>query len=188
MDPYLEIHYSERMDWWRDMGVCLAVDLANTSPDDRRPDVLGSQELVARWLELTGGPPDSDAPALRALRGDVEGILSARTAGRRLPHAAVEQLNAAVRAAPSLPQLENDELVYVAAASPDAAFRAEIACSAIELLGRGPLPRRCAGPGCGRLVVGRADRRWCGDRCGNRFRVAHHRQRQGNVGSLTDRT
>ena len=76
--------------------------------------------------------------------------------------------------------LEADELAVRYSASPADAFLADVAGSAITLLG-GPgrdRHRRCEAPGCGRwFVASRPRQRWCSPGCGNRARVARFQQR-----------
>jgi len=78
--------------------------------------------------------------------------------------------------------LEAGELVVRYNASPPDAFLADIATSAITLVG-GPgrdRLRRCGAPGCGRwFVASRPRQRWCSPTCGNRARVARFQERRG---------
>jgi len=118
---------------------------------------------------------------LQALRGQVRALLAAAVRRRTLPRAAVAAVNRAVAAAPAVAQLEADELVYHYNASPPDAFLADIATSAITLVGgpRRDLLRRCAAPGCGRFFVASRPRQtWCGPSCGNRARLARFHQRR----------
>ena len=90
-------------------------------------------------------------------------------------------VNRAVAAAPAVAQLEAGELVYRYHASPPDAFLADVAASAIMLVG-GPgrdRLRRCTAPGCGRFFVASRPRQtWCGPSCGNRARLARFHQRR----------
>jgi predicted RNA-binding Zn ribbon-like protein len=92
----------------------------------------------------------------------------------------VTAVNRAAAAAPAIVQLEAGELVVRYNASPGDAFLADVAGSAISLvggLGRDRL-RRCGAPGCGRwFVASRPRQRWCSPSCGNRARVARFQQR-----------
>jgi predicted RNA-binding Zn ribbon-like protein len=105
-----------------------------------------------------------------------------RSGGVPLPPAAVAAVNRAGAAAPGVAQLEAGELVVRYNASPPDAFLADIATSAITLVG-GPgrdRLRRCGAPGCGRwFVASRPRQRWCSPTCGNRARVARFQERRG---------
>jgi hypothetical protein len=78
-------------------------------------------------------------------------------------------------------QLEAGELVVRHNASPPDAFQADIATSAITLVG-GPgrdRRRRRGAPGCGRwFVASRPRQRWCSPTCGDRARVARFQERR----------
>jgi predicted RNA-binding Zn ribbon-like protein len=162
----------------------LAIDLANTlqlQRDGTTADLLADQDGLARWLRGTGGPGEVGASRLRALRGHVLALLAAAVRQQTLPRAAVAAVNRAGAAAPGVAQLEAGELVVRYNASPPDAFLAEIATSAITLVGgpRGDRLRRCGAPGCGRwFVASRPRRRWCSPSCGNRARVARFQQRR----------
>jgi predicted RNA-binding Zn ribbon-like protein len=162
----------------------LAVDLANTlrlERDGATADLLADRQGLARWLRGTGGPEDATAAHLRELRGHVVALLAAAVRQRALPPAAVAAVNRAGAAAPGVAQLEAGELVVRYHASPPDAFLADIATSAITLVG-GPgrdRLRRCGAPGCGRwFVASRPRQRWCSPTCGNRARVARFQERR----------
>jgi predicted RNA-binding Zn ribbon-like protein len=176
--------YRFSMEPWDELTGELAIDLANTLRPDRdggTADLLADPDRLARWLRRRGAPGEVGAPALSALRGEVRALLDAAVRRRRLPRAAVAAVNRAVAAAPAVAQLEAGELVYHYRASPPDAFLADIASSAIMLVG-GPgrdLLRRCAAPGCGRFFVASRPRQtWCGPSCGNRARLARFHQRR----------
>jgi predicted RNA-binding Zn ribbon-like protein len=182
----------------------LAIDLANTlelGRDGTTVDLLADQEGLARWLRGVGGPgrpgrsggagePGAadeagagdgvGAERLQALRGHVLALLGAAVRQRPLPRAAVTAVNRAAAAAAAVVQLEAGELVVRYNASPGDAFLADVAGSAISLVG-GPgrdRLRRCGAPGCGRwFVASRPRQRWCSPSCGNRARVARFQQR-----------
>jgi predicted RNA-binding Zn ribbon-like protein len=170
----------------------LAIDLANKLErrrDGATVDLLADQDGLARWLRGTGGPGGPGgtdgvrgvgAEQLQALRGHVLALLGAAVGQRPLPRAAVTAVNHAAAAAPAVVQLEADELVVRYNASPGDAFLADVAASAISLvggLGRDRL-RHCRAPGCGRwFVASRPRQRWCSPSCGNRARVARFQQR-----------
>ena len=162
----------------------LAIDLANTlrpAGDGSTLDLLADEDRLARWLRGAGGP-DAIAPSeLATLRTHVRALLTAAVARRPLPPAAVTAVNRAGAAAPGFAQLEAGELVVRYHASPAEAFLADIATSAIGLVG-GPdrdRLRRCQAPGCGRwFLASRPRQTWCSPDCGNRARLARFRQRR----------
>jgi predicted RNA-binding Zn ribbon-like protein len=164
----------------------LAIDLANTLQlrrDGTTVDLLADPDGLARWLRGTGGPGGPEeigAGQLQALRQHVLALLAAAVEQRRLPRAAVSAVNRAAAAAPAVVQLEADELVVRYNASPADAFLADVAGSAITLVGGPGRPRlrRCEAPGCGRwFVASRPRQRWHSPGCGNRARVARFQQR-----------
>jgi predicted RNA-binding Zn ribbon-like protein len=162
----------------------LAIDLANTlgfGRDGTAIDLLADRDGLARWLHGTGGPDEVGLPELQALRDHVRALLAAAVARHPLPQAAVTAVNRAGAAAPAVPQLEAGELVVRYGASPADAFLADVATSAITLVG-GPQRdrlRRCAAPGCGRwFVASRPRQTWCSPSCGNRARLARFQQRR----------
>jgi predicted RNA-binding Zn ribbon-like protein len=108
-------------------------------------------------------------------------VLDAAVQQRTLPGAAVTAVNRVAAAAPTFARLEADELVIRYHASPPDAFLADIATSAIALVG-GPgrdRLRRCGAPGCGRwFLASRPRQRWCSPSCGNRARLARFQQRR----------
>jgi predicted RNA-binding Zn ribbon-like protein len=162
----------------------LAIDLANTlrvERDATTTDLLADRDRLASWLRRRGVAGGVGAPELQALRGHVGALLAAAVQRRALPRTAVAAVNRAVAAAPAVAQLEGDELVFHYHASPPDAFLADIATSAITLVG-GPgrdRLRRCAAPGCGRwFLASRPRQTWCGSSCGNRARLARFHQRR----------
>jgi predicted RNA-binding Zn ribbon-like protein len=162
----------------------LAIDLANTlklQRDGTTADLLADQGGLARWLRGTGGPGAMSGRQLQELRGQVLALLAAAVRRRALPPAAVAAVNRTGAAAPGVAQLEAGELVVRYNASPPEAFLADIATSAITLVG-GPgrdRLRRCGAPGCGRwFLASRPRQRWCSPACGNRARVARFQQRR----------
>jgi predicted RNA-binding Zn ribbon-like protein len=176
----------------------LAIDLANTLElrrDGTTVDLLADQGGLARWLRHAGGPggpggsggsggtgggDEVAAEQLQALRGHVLALLGAAVRQRPLPRAAVTAVNRAAAGAPAVVQLEAGELVVRYDASPGDAFLADVAASAISMVGgpRRDRLRRCGAPGCGRwFVASRPRQRWCSPNCGNRARVARFQQR-----------
>ena len=160
----------------------LALDLANT----RRPargggDLLADEDALVHWLRGTGGPDVVRYSELAALRDHVRALLTAAVSKRTPPPAAVTAVNQACAAAPGFAQLEAGELVVRSYASPADAFLADIAASAIGLVG-GPERdrlRRCEAPGCRRwFLASRPRQTWCSPGCGNRARLARFQQRR----------
>jgi predicted RNA-binding Zn ribbon-like protein len=188
---------------YEDTGV-LAIDLANTLElrrDGTTVDLLADQDGLARWLRHAGGPgspggssgssgssgsggtlggDEVAAEQLQALRGHVLALFGAAVRQHPLPRAAVTAVNRAAAGAPAVVQLEAGELVVHYDASPGDAFLADVAASAISMVGgpRRDRLRRCGAPGCGRwFVASRPRQRWCSPNCGNRARVARFQQR-----------
>jgi len=109
-------------------------------------------------------------------------LFDAAIDGRPLPVDSVEQINGTSARVPRVAVLGDDgSSLEPLAASGATRLLAEIAWSAIDLLG-GPERerlRRCGA--CGTIFVAtRPDRLWCSDRCGNRIRVARHHARSKN--------
>jgi predicted RNA-binding Zn ribbon-like protein len=157
----------------------LAVELAN--------EELRSAGDLRRWLAGRAAFDEgaSDEVSLRLpdfldLRGAIRQALEASVGGGPFPAAAVERLNEASARVPFVRRLDPPEVVdRPVAASATARTLAEIAWSAIVLLGpeRRDRLRRCEA--CGRFFVAtRTDRRWCSTACGNRTRVARHHARR----------
>ena len=162
----------------------LAIDLANTLKlrrDGTTTDLLADRDGFTRWLRGSGGPDEASPSDLQALRGHVRALLAAAVERRALPPAAVAAVNQASAAAAAYAQLEADELVFRSDTSPADAFLADLATSAITLVG-GPgrdRLRACGAPGCGRwFVASRPRQTWCGPSCGNRARLARFQQRR----------
>jgi predicted RNA-binding Zn ribbon-like protein len=162
----------------------LAIDLANTlllQRDGATADLLADREARAGWLRGAGGPDGLGARRLQALRGHVRDLLAAAVGRRPLPGRAVAAVNRAGAAAPAVTQLEAGELVVRYHASPPEAFLADVAASAIALVG-GPgrdRLRQCGAPGCGSwFLASRPRQTWCSTACGNRARLARFKQRR----------
>ena len=160
------------------MSAALALSLSNARLDS-------AADLVS-WLRGEAGlEPDQAAElALRLaefkeLRSCLLDLVGAAGQGRPLPDDAVGRLNEISARVPRVARLGGDgSSLEPIAASGAPLLLAEIAWSAIGLLG-GPdreRLRRC--PACGMIFVAtRPDRLWCSDRCGNRIRVARHHAR-----------
>lgn len=161
----------------------LAIDLANTlqlQRDGATADLLANRDGLARWLRGTGGPDAISSRQLQALREHVRALLAAAFQRRALPPAAVTAVNRAAADAPTVVQLEADELVVRYHASPPEAFLADVAASAISMVGSPSRDRlrQCGAPGCGRwFLASRPRQHWCSPACGNRARLARFHQR-----------
>ena len=167
-----------------------AVDLANTvvKTSGGPVDLLTSEQELAVWIAAERGRVSDVESArgrleeVRDLRDAVHGLLHARKEGRRPPPASVDAVNGASRAVPVAPVLGEDLAVSEepVAAEPFDRFRAAIARSAIELLGRGAEAlAKCGAPSCGMLFLpANARQTWCSPACGNRARVARHAARR----------
>jgi predicted RNA-binding Zn ribbon-like protein len=156
----------------------LAVFLAN--------EAVRSGSDVRRLLQARGADERTSEevafrlPEFLDLRDALREVLEASICGGPFPAAAVERLNEASARVPWIRRLEPPDAVERPSSSGAAArVMAEIAWSAISLVGtdRRERLRRC--PACGRFfVTTRAGRLWCSAACGNRTRVARHQARR----------
>jgi predicted RNA-binding Zn ribbon-like protein len=157
-----------------------AVDLANAD--------LGTPAGLFGFLERRGlgsgleiGEIGLRLLEFEALRSAIRELFDASLGGGPLPAAAVRQLNETSGRVPRVLSLDPGggavERELGAARNPSARILAEIARSAIALLGTQPdRVRRC--PACGSFfLTTRATRTWCSSSCGNRTRVARHNAR-----------
>jgi predicted RNA-binding Zn ribbon-like protein len=150
---------------------------------------LVSAAALDEWLrDVAGVAPDRAAELslrlaeFRVVQSCLLNLFDAAIDGRPLPVDSVEQLNGTSARVPRVAALGDDgSSLEPLAASGASRVLAEIAWSAIDLLG-GPERerlRRCGA--CGTIFVAtRPDRLWCSDRCGNRIRVARHHARSRN--------
>ena len=162
-----------------------AVDLANED--------LRSGADLRRWLKRRGSFDERTSeelsfrlPDFMDLRSSLRDVLDASIGGGPFPAAAVERLNETSARVPTVLRLDPPNAVGlpIAADVPIASgvaagLLAEIARSAISLVGtdRRERLRRC--PACGRFfLTTRRDRLWCSLACGNRTRVARHHARR----------
>lgn len=180
------------------------VRLMNTVWADRHGvhDALGSVDGLRRWLAATspsqldpGGDSTVTAAELaefRTVRDGLRRLAAVVTADERALGAsptgdvarAVADVNAAVTAAGTWPQLEfRDGALHrrsVGTGSPASRALAGLAAEGVALLS-GPdrdLLRACGAPGCVLYFVRDHPRReWCSPACGNRVRAARHYQR-----------
>ncbi len=180
------------------VGEPLALDLVNTRPrvSAGAVDLIADGKGLRAWLELEKdrlsevNPSDlvsisvKDLGHIHAVRDSLAMALDHRMRGLGLPAAAVEGLNAAMRAAPAVQRLEwGDPPLLKSQREGSAAVRlaAFLAQDAAELLAGpgGQQIRKCEAEDCVMLFVGNnARRRWCSAaRCGNRVRVSRYYQR-----------
>lgn len=174
------------------LGQNLAVDLANTVIAVRAGDELdglATETELARWLELERDRLD-EAPGaearlrdFRLLRDAVRALLASAAASRELPAGAVDAVNRASAAAPSVVQLRAPAgaVVESRASNRVDTILGAIAASAVELLGGADreLVRVCEAPRCGLFFLAtRGRQQWCSPSCGNRARVARHYARR----------
>jgi predicted RNA-binding Zn ribbon-like protein len=160
-----------------------AVDLSNVD--------LRSGGDLRRWLAERGAFDEGTRqelsfrlPDFLDLRASLRDVLEASIGGGPFPAAAVERLNEASARVPTIRRLEPPDAVdRPIPVGPAAGLLADIARSAITLVGteRRERLRRC--PACGRFfLTTRTDRLWCSNVCGNRIRVArHHERRRGGT-------
>lgn len=175
----------------------LAIELANTTHARQGSicDDLQTPADLAAWLgrvrSMFAVPLDdrsvsavtaAELAAARDLRDVVRAAGAAASGGQAPDRAVLEELNAAVRAAPRWWELAYDATTprvtarHGAAAVPGAL--AEVAADAIDLLVTGRVGA-CAAPGCVLLFLrDRPNREWCSNACGNRARVARHHDRR----------
>ena len=177
------------------VGEPLAVDLVNTRT--ATADLLVTPDDLRAWLARQTdrlGDPDSadraalgpaDVAAVRDLREHVADALAHLRRDDAPPAAAMEGINDAQRAAPSIRQISADgpsvTAVPVRTGRPGAPLVAWLAEAAADLLAGGDVARlrECAADDCVMLfVAANPRRRWCTpDICGNRARVARHYRR-----------
>jgi predicted RNA-binding Zn ribbon-like protein len=173
---------------WDWLGEALAVDFANTTRrfGDEERELLEVPDDLVLWAELERGRVPLIEPAavrlgeIRTLRDDVKALLHAVVRDERAAAAAVERVNARVRAAPLVPQLHDGEVVLApaAAAAPLDELLARVAQSAIDLVAHGGVGF-CDAPSCGQFFERRrVSQLWCSDVCGTRARVARHAHRR----------
>jgi predicted RNA-binding Zn ribbon-like protein len=176
---------SARLDGWEWLGAPLALDLANSLVQVRpgvTRDLLETDEQLEGWLsrERARLPRVGASPAFRELRDALHSLLSAVTADKPLPRAAIAAVNAAGARSDGQLRLALRGGVPVAetagSGTPLDRALAAIARSAVELLA-GPDRERlraCKAPSCGMFFLGRPDQEWCSVPCGNRARAARH--------------
>jgi predicted RNA-binding Zn ribbon-like protein len=173
---------------WDWLGEALAIDFANTTKragDDEQELLREPGDLVTWAAQEAGRVPAIDADAvrlgeIRTFRDDVKALLHATVDGEDAPVAAVDRVNARLRAAPLVLQWRDGATVLAPAApaAPLDELLARVAHSAVELAGRGGIGF-CDAPSCGQFFErGRVSQLWCSDACGTRARVARHAHRR----------
>lgn len=167
------------------LGEPPSMELANTDYGDGAFDFLGTEELVAGWLDAMGIDDRPASDVLRGLRDAAHGLF-ASVADELPPEPRhIEIVNRHARGARSAPQLQWDHgwrsEVRTEGSCGEATLRA-LAEDAIALLGDGAAIRRCAAPDCTMLFVRQHHlRRFCHPTCSGRTRQAAYvrRQRRG---------
>lgn len=167
------------------LGEPIAIELANTwyGLGEDAIDLLEPPGLALAWVaEVAGAMPLDDVEQLRELRDAVRALVSARAAGLPLSRRAITTLNrhaAAGCASVALSVDRKGQAASVVSFRGDAALRARLATSCIEVL-TGPHPlHRCEGEGCGLFFVQQhGRRRFCHDGCSHRARQQRYRRGQ----------
>ncbi|OAR26843.1 hypothetical protein A8W25_00630 [Streptomyces sp. ERV7] len=176
-----------------DRGTGTGGRAAETAATEATIEAAAAEALTAAAFTAD----DNALTAVRALRAAVRALFaravlpdppSAADAQRLLPvEMALELLNAAAAAVPTVPRLEWPEgadpyTVHRGTGDPDAvtALCAALARAAVDFLA-GPdraRLRACHAPRCVRYFLKEHPRQeWCGPSCGNRARVARHQRR-----------
>jgi len=165
-----------------------ATDLCNTTPvvDGQRLDLLADPASVGAWLDESA-VTDVLFAALTAdeQRRVASFVHRLRDALRvALEHGTVDRLNDVLLSERGVLQvtLVADEPVRLAATSPAAQLRLDLAAATLDIFRHDPaFVRRCANPSCVLLfldVSKSGRRRWCDmATCGNRAKSAAHHAR-----------
>ncbi len=157
----------------------------------RPRDLLATPETLQKWLRLVGLVTDpiplsseehQDAIILReAIHDTIQLVISGQEPG----HDDITRINMAAKFPVAVPQLSrNADRVLWETSNPLKACLAVIARDAITIMGslRRDHLKMCANDNCRMLFVDASPahrRRWCAmSLCGNRTKVAIHRQRQ----------
>jgi predicted RNA-binding Zn ribbon-like protein len=175
---------------WEWLGDHLGLDFANTvrRRGSRYEELWRSPDDVRDWARRQRGrvpvPPRDVArerlAEVRELRDDALAVLRAAAAGERLLRAATQRLNAAARERPVVAQLgaQAGERSAALAAGPIDELLARCVAATIDIAAHARLTL-CDSPGCGQLFLReRENKRWCGEACGTRARVARHKARR----------
>lgn len=182
-------------------GEPLAIDLLNTRPHTAEGtiDLLADVAQLRSWLALQAdripeqaadeatfaGLADADVATVHAVRDHIAAAVHAAVRGERPPAAALDGLNAALRAAPAITELtwDGDSLTLISSrtGTPGTRLAALLAEDAAALLSDSAIlkVRACEAEDCVMLFLPtHPRRRWCSaSRCGNRARVARYYRR-----------
>jgi predicted RNA-binding Zn ribbon-like protein len=171
----------------------VAVEFANTAygTGADRFDFLGSAELIEQWWMLVPelgrhAPPARHAGQVRELRDAIRTLLLAAVDGAVPGRPAVDVVNTAAAAAPTVARLEWRAVRRVELASGHDAVLGRLANSCIDLVTdpAGDNLRRCEGPGCTLLFARRhRRRRFCHPSCAHRDRQARYYRRHTSGGN-----
>lgn len=167
------------------LGEPPGIELANTmyGSGDEAIDFLADPEHAVAWVaEVAGATLVDDVALLRELRDAVRHLVAASAAGRPLGRRAIGTLNRHAAAGCASVALKVDALGNASSVvrfRGDAAVRARLAVSCIEVL-TGPHPiHRCEGEGCGLFFAQQhGRRRFCHDGCSHRARQQRYRRMQ----------
>jgi predicted RNA-binding Zn ribbon-like protein len=179
-----------------------AVDLSNTIVVTPGCDIdlLRTDEQLDVWIAAERGriacveAASGRLPDVRALRANLRGLLYAYAEDRPLPERPRRRINTLSATAPAYPVITTGagQAIKHASQDPYAIFAAEVARSAIALIGSDDQTLSvCTAPSCGLLYPPDDPRQlWCCKACGNRARVARHaaRQRTRRPSPVTSRT
>jgi predicted RNA-binding Zn ribbon-like protein len=171
------------------IGEPIALDLVNTRVRETGTDVdlLGAPPALDAWLAAeagrlpwSGAASAADLEAVRAVRGAIAAVLTARRTNTSPPSRALRIVNGALSGPGGVNRLtwasSGPREVLPARARRVMLLRA-LAMDAVRIV-VGPdaeLLRTCAHPECVLQFVARHPRRqWCSATCGNRARVARH--------------
>jgi predicted RNA-binding Zn ribbon-like protein len=169
----------------------IALDLVNTRVREAGADVdlLESPSALDAWLAAevgrlpwSGTAGAADLDAVRALRGAIAALLTARRANATPPRRALQIVNRALSGPGGTSRLawtsDGPREIALSARARRAALLRALAMDAVRIV-VGPdaeLLRTCAHPDCVLQFVARHPRRqWCSaTTCGNRARVSRH--------------
>lgn len=191
MLPVREVDLPEPDDGFLFVSGRLSLDLVATigQRGGMRFERLRTHDDLGRWLAEAGLRPVApaeprDLAGARELRGGLELVSIAYVQRRGLPRQAVAVVNSYAAVPDPAPRLVGGTL-RVSPQSAAVALSA-VARDAISLFGS-PLAgrvRECAAPQCALVYVDlsrTSNRRWCSMKtCGNRSKVARHRQRRSD--------
>lgn len=165
------------------LGEPIGIELANTWYGSGKGaiDFLANPDEATAWVaHVTGATPVDDVSQLRELRDAVRDLIAASATSRPLSRRAVRTLNQHAAAGCASVVLKVDargNLSSEVRFRGEAALRARLATSCIEVL-TGPYPiHRCEGEGCGLFFVQQhGRRRFCHDGCSHRARQLRYRR------------